>query len=118
MGKNRSLILSSILLVIISFFYFFVVGSALETKIYSFHYRVTYGNNFLTHILTQKLDMFIALSAAVAWFYFSIKNTYVKAAIMICFSTFILLILVNYSTLVCCWSRINPSSYYLSRFYR
>lgn len=98
-GKNRSLILSSILLVIISFFYFFVVGSAVDTKIYSFHYRVTYEKNFLTHILTQKLDTFIALSAAVAWFYFSIKSTYVKVPIMICFSTFLLLVLVNYSIL-------------------
>ena len=57
-GKDKSVILSSIFLVIISFFYFFVVGSGLDTIIYTFQFRVTYEEIFDTHLTSIWILLF------------------------------------------------------------
>lgn len=97
-GKDKRVILSSICLVIISFFYFFVVGSVLETKIYTFHYRVTYESIFGTHITDLNIDTFILLSATVAWLYLCLKAGYRKSAIIIFFLIFLALLFLNNNT--------------------
>jgi hypothetical protein len=85
-------------LVIISFFYFFVVGSAVQAKVYTFHYRVTYENIFLTHVTSLNLDVFILLSTTVAWIYLSVNAGHRKSAIIIFFSGFLVLFVLNDKT--------------------
>ena len=99
-GKDRRVILSSILLVIISFFYFFVVGSAVQPKIYTFQYRVTYDQIFTMHITSLNVDAFILLSTTVAWVYLSIKAGFTKYTTIIFFSVFLALILLNDKTVL------------------
>ena len=97
-GKDRSVVLSSTCLVIISFFYFFVVGSAVQTKIYTFQYRVTYENIFLTHITTLNVDAFILLSSTIAWIYLSVNAGRAKSAYIIFFSVFVVLFFLSDKT--------------------
>ena len=99
-GKDRRIVVSSICLATITFFYFFVIGSAFQTKIYTFEHRVTYENIFQRHISTLNIDTIVTISATMAWVYFSLKNRYTKSGILIFFLFFPLLYLVNYATML------------------
>jgi hypothetical protein len=98
-GREKGLILSSSLLVLLSFFYFFVAGSSLHAIIYTFLYRVTYEESFVTHVISLNTDAFILLSATLAWFYVSIKTGYMKYAILILFSVFLVSFILNMTTI-------------------
>ena len=98
-GKEKGLILSSSLLVLLSFFYFFVAGSFLHTTIYTFLHRVTYDEIFVTHVTSLNSDTFILLSATLVWFYVSIKAGYMKYAILIFFSFFLVSLFLNMTTI-------------------
>lgn len=99
-GKDRRIVISSLCFTIIAYFYFFVIGSAFQTKVYTFEHRVTYENIFQTHITTLNIDALVTISATMAWVYFSLKNRYVKSGILIVFSVFPLLYLVNHDTIL------------------
>lgn len=99
MGKDRSVIASSICLSIISFYYFFVLCSVLQLRGYSFQHRVTYETIFATHIVTLNIDIFIIILAAILWSYFSIIKVWLKIAFMIFFSIFLILLILNYTML-------------------
>jgi hypothetical protein len=98
-GKEKGLILSSSLLVLLSFFYFFVAGSSLQTILYTFLHRVTYEEIFVTHVTSLNVDTFILLSATLFWFYVSIKAGYMKYAILIFFSVFLVSLFLNLTTI-------------------
>lgn len=98
-GKEKSVISSSICLVIISFFYFFVVGSGLHTIVYTFQFRVTYEEIFDTHVITLNTDTFILLSATLVWFYLSIKTGYMKYVIFVLFAVFLISLFLNMKTI-------------------
>lgn len=98
-GKNKCVILSSICLVVISFLYFFVVGSALHNTIYTFQFRVTYEEIFVTHVISLKMDALILLFATLIWFYLSIKTGYVKYAILLFFAVFFVSLFLNMTTI-------------------
>ena len=98
-GKEKVLILSSSLLVLLSFFYFFVAGSFLHTPIYTFLHRVTYDEIFVTQVTFLNSDTFILLSATLVWFYVSIKAGYMKYAILIFFSFFLVSLFFNMTTI-------------------
>jgi hypothetical protein len=106
-GKNRSVILSSICSVIISFFYFLVVGSAIQTKVYTFQFRVTYEDIFQTHVTSLEVDAFILLSATVAWIYLSMKGGRRKSVLMIFFSVFLVMFFMNDKTVSLIWAALT-----------
>ncbi len=97
--KDKHLILSSSLFVVLSFFYFFVIGSGLHTIIYTFFYRVTYEEIFVSHVISPNIDSFILISATLGWFYLSIKAGYMKYAVLIFFSVFLVSLLLNMTTI-------------------
>lgn len=97
-AKNRQSVLSSLCLAVITFFYFFAIGSILQLKIYTFQHRVTYGSSFSTHITTLNIDTIILISITVAWLYLSLKTKSAKALTMVCFSSLLILLFLNYNT--------------------
>jgi hypothetical protein len=96
-NKEKRLVLASLCIVIISIFYLFVVGSALHAKIYLLLNRVTYDTVFVNHIINTNIDIFILLSATIAWLYLSIKVRYLKIAIIV-FSVFLMSAVINFQT--------------------
>lgn len=99
-GKERRIVISSICLATTALFYFFIIGSAFQTKVYTLVHRVTYENIFQTHVTTLHIDALVTISVTMAWVYFSIKNKYTKSGVLIFFSVFLLLYLVNYDATI------------------
>ena len=91
--------MASLCFMISAFFYFFVVGSFLHTPIYTFLHRVTYDEIFVTQVTFLNSDTFILLSATLVWFYVSIKAGYMKYAILIFFSFFLVSLFLNMTTI-------------------
>lgn len=98
-GKHKCVILSSICLVVISFFYFFVVGSALNNIIYTFQFRVTYEEIFVTHVISLKMDALVLLFATFIWCYLSIMTRHVKYAILLFLAVFFVSLFLNMTTI-------------------
>lgn len=98
-GKDKSVILSSICLVVISLFYFFVVGSGLHSIVYTFQFRVTYEEIFDTHVTSLNIDTLILLLATIVWFYLCLNTGYTKYAILILFAVFLLSLFLSMTTI-------------------
>ena len=94
-GNDKSVILSSICSVIVLFFYIFVVGSSIQSKVYTFLYRVTHESIFMTHVTSLYVDVFILLSVTIAWIYLSIKGGRTRTMMIIFFSAFLVSFLFN-----------------------
>ena len=75
------------------------MGSALETKVYTFLHRVTYQDTFKVQVFTQYVDMIVILAATIAWTYLSVSTGYKKAAIIVFFSACLASSFFNHVTL-------------------
>lgn len=98
--KDRRLVISSVSLLILILFYFFVVGSALQTKIYTFQYRVTYESIFGEHIIDLNIDTLILISTTIIWLYTTLETSFKKSSIAILFLASLVLMFLNQRTIL------------------